>query len=274
MSNEESEIQIKSRRKKTGNGIKLGVFIVTGIILLIAGIYIVGQKQRLFSNVFRVSGVFENVSGLQVGNNIRFSGINVGTVENIEIITDTSVRVDMIIDITTQKFIKKDAKAIIGSDGLMGNKIINITPGSCLQKEIRNGGIIATVRPINMDEMWGQLKTTADNAATITTDLSEIISSIRYGKGSIGKLLMDSSLAEDLDQTLTNVKRGTKGFEENMNAAKHSFLLRNLFKKKNNKEKEKAKAKENGKEKSKTGDEEKKTWREKREARRQARKEN
>ena len=88
-----------------------------------------------------------------VGNNVRFSGINVGTVENIEIINDTSVRVNMVIDENTHRFIKKNAKATIGSEGLMGNKIINITHGTANQKEIADNGSIQTDQPIDTDEI-------------------------------------------------------------------------------------------------------------------------
>ncbi len=219
-------------KKKTGNSIKLGVFVTAGLVLFIAGIYFIGQKQRLFSDVFRISAVFHNVNGLQVGNNIRFSGINVGTVENITIVSDTSVRVDMIIDEDVKKFIKKDATAIIGSEGLMGNKTINIAPGSISEKQIDDQDKIKTNKPVDFDEILGQLNTTTQNAALITDDLSAVMNNIRSGKGTIGRLFMDTTLAENLDQTIKNLKGGTKGFQENMNAAQHSFLLRGAFKKK------------------------------------------
>ncbi|HET6226871.1 MAG TPA: MlaD family protein, partial [Bacteroidia bacterium] len=203
-------------KKETGNSIKLGVFVIAGVVLLIAGIYFIGQKQHMFSNVFRINGVFTNVNGLQVGNNIRFSGINVGTVENITIISDTAVRVDMVIDADVQKFIKNDATAIIGSEGLMGNKTINIAPGTTDNPSIKDDGTIRTLKPIDFDEILGQLNTTTQNAALITDDLSTIMNSIRSGKGTIGKLFMDTTLAKDLNATIRNLKGGTKGFEENM----------------------------------------------------------
>lgn len=233
-------------KKETGNSIKLGVFVVAGVMLLITAIYFIGQKQHLFSNVFRISGIFNNVNGLQVGNNIRFSGINVGTVENITIVTDTSVRVDMVIDSDVQKFIKNDATAIIGSEGLMGNKTINIAPGSIDHPSIKDQEVIKTTKPVDFDEILGQLNTTTQNAAIITDDLSAIMNSIRSGKGTVGKLFMDTTLAKDLNQTIKNLRGGTKGFEENMDAAKHSFLLRGAFKrKKEDKTEEKKENKEN-----------------------------
>jgi phospholipid/cholesterol/gamma-HCH transport system substrate-binding protein len=219
-------------KKESINKIKLGIFVSLGILLLFVGIYFIGETKKIFSRTFKVSAMFKDVNGLQVGNNVRFAGINVGTIESVEIITDTVVRVDMIVDVNTQKFIKKDAKAIIGSDGLMGNKIMNISPGSNGQPQIEDNDIIGTTIPISMDDLLFKLKTTADNAAVITGDLAAIMGNIRSGKGTIGKLFMDTVFADNLDRTIINVKQGTKGFKQNMDAAQHSILLRGFFKKK------------------------------------------
>jgi phospholipid/cholesterol/gamma-HCH transport system substrate-binding protein len=202
------------------------------VALFFAGIYYIGETKKLFSTTFRISAMFKDVNGLQVGNNVRFAGINVGTVENIQIISDTTVQVDMVVDITTQQFIKKDAKAIIGSDGLMGNKILNISAGTVGKPIVENGDMIGTTLPVSFDDMLANLKITTDNASSITNDLADIIANIHSGKGTIGKLFMDTVFAENLDKTIVNVKQGTKGFKQNMDAAQKSFLLRGFFKKK------------------------------------------
>lgn len=222
-------------KKPTGNKIRLGIFVSVSIALFIAGLYYIGQKQQLFNTTFRVRGIFKDISGLQVGNNVRFSGINVGIVENIEQITDTTVRVDMLIDEHTQKFIKKNAKAIIGSDGLMGNKIVLITPGTNNKEVIANNDFIETTRAVSIDDILQKIKVTTENAADITEDLSVITANLRNGKGTIGKLFMDSAFAENLDATLVNVKQGAGGFKKNMDAASHNFLLRGFFRKKDKK---------------------------------------
>ena len=111
---------------------------------LLSAIYFIGEKQQLFRSTFRLTGVFKDVGGLQAGNNVRLSGINVGTVKNIIIISDSSVKVGILIDESTRKFIKKDAVAIIGSEGLMGNKVLIINPGTGGKKEIENNDVIQT----------------------------------------------------------------------------------------------------------------------------------
>jgi phospholipid/cholesterol/gamma-HCH transport system substrate-binding protein len=211
--------------KDTGNKIKLGMFISLGIAVFILGIYFIGERQQLFRGTFRLSGVFKDVAGLQAGNNVRLSGINVGTVENISIISDTSAKVEILVDEDTRKFIKKDALASIGSEGLMGNKILIIVPGTGGAMEIQNNDSLHTIQPINLDEIILSLKSTIDNTSRITNDLSKVTKSIESGKGTIGRLLMDPSLAQNFDSTFVNLKDGTAGLKLLMEKARTSWLL-------------------------------------------------
>ena len=227
-----------------GNKIRLGIFVSVGFVLFMAAIYFVGARQQLFSSTFHIKGIFKDISGLQVGNNVRFSGINVGVIGNIQQITDSTVSVDMVINEHSRKFIKKDATAIIGTDGLMGNKILIITPGPLGTQVIADNDVIATTKPVSMDDILLKIKITADNAAVITADFSDIIGNIHDGKGTIGKLFIDESFANNIDQALVNIKQGAGGFKRNMNAVSHNFLLRGFFKKKD-REKDKDKKKNN-----------------------------
>ncbi len=227
-------------KKDNKNKITLGVFVSTAVALFVLGIYMVGSHQQLFSNTFRLQGIFKNVSGLMVGDNVRFLGISVGIIDKIEIVTDSTVRVDMVINSETKKFIKKDALALISSEGLMGNKAINIVPGSS-SEIIEDRDVIITETPVSMDQLMSQLRVTTDNAAKITTDLAVITHNIRRGKGTVGKLFMDTVFADNLGTTIVNLKQGTKGFSQNMEAAKRSFLLKGGYKKMEKEEQEKQK---------------------------------
>jgi phospholipid/cholesterol/gamma-HCH transport system substrate-binding protein len=233
-------------KTQIGKNIKLGVFVALGTLFFIIGIYFVGKKQNLFDTTFRISAVFKDVSGLQPGNNVRFAGINVGIIENIQIVNDTSIRVDMQIQEKVHKFIKDDSQAIIGSEGIMGNKILIITPGST-GKVIKNDAFVATTAPVNMDDIMKNLKVTIENAALLTADLSEITYSIRSGKGTIGKLFMDSTFAEEIDKTVGNIKEGTGDFQENMEAAKSNVLFRGYFRRKAKEKEREAKEAEEAK---------------------------
>jgi phospholipid/cholesterol/gamma-HCH transport system substrate-binding protein len=147
------------------NNVKLGAFIAIGMFLLLFGIYLIGKKQQLFNSTFVISSVFKDINGLQIGSNVRFAGINVGVVENITIIADTAVRIDMFINSSIKKFIKKDAKAIIGTDGLMGNKIVTLLAGSASEKEIKENAFIVAVIPVSIDEIIVNLNVAVQNAS-------------------------------------------------------------------------------------------------------------
>lgn len=227
---------------------RLGVFATAGILLLTVAIYSVGNKQSFFKTTFHISALFKDVAGLQIGNNVRFSGINIGIVDNIQIVSDSSVKVDLLINEASHKFIKKNAKAIIGTDGLMGNTILTILPGASGAKPVENNDYIATAHPVRIDDILAKLKTTSSNAANISDNLAILISNIREGKGTVGKLFMDSAFADNLDKTVVNLNQGASGFKNNMKAAKQSFFLRSFFKDKKSGKKrreERKKAKKN-----------------------------
>jgi phospholipid/cholesterol/gamma-HCH transport system substrate-binding protein len=218
--------------KSTGNKVMLGMFVVMALTLFVAGIYFIGQKQRLFGSTVKVVFVCTNVNGLQAGNNVRFSGINIGTVARVSIITDTTVMVNLAIDRSSKKFIKKNAVASIGSEGLMGDKIVNITPGNPALKEIENNDTIMCGKGSSIEQIMTEASITAQNVTQISSDVAGIVNNIRQGKGTIGKLFMDSAMAENIGQTIVSAKKAAGGLNEDMEAAKHNILLRGYFKKK------------------------------------------
>lgn len=212
-------------KKDISKKLRLGIFISAGIIIFLLGVYFISERQQLFRSTFRVCGVFNDVAGLQAGNNVRLSGINVGTVDYVGIVSDTSVRVEILIDERIRKHIKKDAIASIGSDGLMGDKILIINPGTGGKSEIEDNDTVATAQPVNIDNIMTSLKTTIENTNSITGDLSKIVGTIESGQGTIGRMLKDSSLAVNIDSTFVNLREGSTGFKTLMAKAKKSWLL-------------------------------------------------
>ena len=240
---------------------KLGIFIVIGMALLVSGLFYIGKQKNLFVSVFQLKAVFNNVSGLKVGNNVRFGGISVGTVEGIQLITDTSVLVNLSIKTDTRKFIKRDASASIGSEGLMGDRVVLISPGTGNLEPVRDNEVLASHAPVETEQIMAGLKTSADNAAIITQQLAEVAYKVNHGHGIIARLLGDSSLGNNLNATMVNLKKGSAGLNENMEAAKHNFLLKGYFKKKKKEEDKKKKeleAKKNEEQDKKQEDQDKK----------------
>jgi len=220
--------------------VRLGLFVAGGLVLFVFTIFIIGKQKNLFNPIYTLNSTFRNVSGLQVGNNIRFAGINVGTVDNIAIVNDSTVKVMMTIKKEVKKFIKNDSEVSIGSEGLIGDKLLVISQGGASSPLAQEGEHLASKEPVETSEIISSIKLTAGNAEVISYELAEIMSKINGGNGTLGRLIQDTTIAENLNQTIVNLKKSSKGLDENMNAAKHNFLLRGYFKKKEKAAEEKA----------------------------------
>lgn len=206
--------------------IKIGIFTIAGIVLFVIGIFLIGSKKNMFGNTFLIYGTFSNVSGLEPGSNIRFGGINVGTVEGVRIISDSLIRVDMRMKDHVSPFLKTDAIATIGSDGLMGDKLITITSGSKEQVQLLTpGSRILTEDPVDFDKVIGQFTNVATNAEIITGELAAMAVQIRKGDGTISKLLYTDDLSRSLEGTASNAERVTNslaGIASQINSGKGS----------------------------------------------------
>ncbi len=203
---------------------RLGTFIVVGIAIFVIAIFIIGKQKNLFDPVFKITTNFYNVSGLQVGNNIRFSGINVGIVDNIKIINDSTVQVDMLVKKDVQQFIKADSYANIGSEGIIGDRIIIITQGSTNSPVAENGQHISSKEPVEPDEIVKSLKTTAESAEVITLQLSEIMVNINSGQGMLGRLIQDTAIAENVNLTIENFRKSSEGLDETIEVTKENVF--------------------------------------------------
>jgi phospholipid/cholesterol/gamma-HCH transport system substrate-binding protein len=194
----------------TSQKLKTGIFTVVGILLLIVAIFVIGSNKNMFGNNFNIYGTFKNVGGLQIGNNILFAGIKVGTIENISFVSDTIIRVDMRMSSDVKPFLKKDAVATVGSSGLMGDKVVAILPGSDQEKTLlKNGDRIDAVDPVGMEEIIAKFTAVADNAGIITGELAAMALQIRDGDGSISRLLYKNTLAKSLEGTTENAEKMT-----------------------------------------------------------------
>ena len=212
--------------------VKLGLFVAAGFLLFTIAIFLIGRQKNLFDPVFTLSTTFYNVSGLQVGNNIRFSGIDVGTVENISLINDSTVQVDMMVKKSVQQFIKTDAVAVIGSEGIIGDRVLIITQGSSEAESVEDTDHIISLEPVETDAIITSLAVTSVNFEVISLQLAEIMTNINQGDGTLGRLIQDSTIAENINKTIINLRKSSKGLDENMNAAKSNFLLKGYFNKK------------------------------------------
>jgi phospholipid/cholesterol/gamma-HCH transport system substrate-binding protein len=316
--------------KRPINNLKLGIFVLVGLLLLIFSLYMIGRDNNLFGKNYKLTARFENVQGLTVGNNVRYAGIQVGTVKKIRILSDTLIEVVMLIDVKMKQYIHKNDIVSMSTDGLMGNRILNITASKDGSPLAEDGDLLATKKNISTEEMLETLDKTNRNIAVISEelkttvlrinnsaaiwkllnetelpdnlrasvlsirhatgrademvkDLHSIIADVKNGKGSLGAILTDTAIARNLEEallkiqqvgdhatalvdelskltagikedinsgngtahallkdsalviklnnSLSNIEKGTDGFNQNMEALKHNFLLRGYFRK-------------------------------------------
>jgi phospholipid/cholesterol/gamma-HCH transport system substrate-binding protein len=200
-------------KRKPVDNIKLGVFVMTGVLFLVFSLYMIGKNRSLFGSTFAITASFTNTNGLVAGNYVRFAGINVGTVRKIEIVSDTSVVVTMVIDNKVQPYIKQNARASIGTEGLMGNKLININSQEGASDPVTSGSVIQTLEPIETDEMLRTLNTTNDNIAAISLNLREITAKLN-SSNSLWTILSDTLIAQDLKHAVAGVAKASSNTEQ------------------------------------------------------------
>lgn len=186
--------------------VMIGLFIFIGIGILLTAVLTMGGRKKAFKKTIALNAVFNDVSGLQKGNNIWFAGMKIGTVKRIAFTDTASVRVEMKIDEKVRGYLKKDAKVKIGSDGLIGNRIILIYGGTKQEATVEPGDFLQTEVPLNSAQMMNTLDESNQNLSVITDNLKAVSSKMAEGKGTVGQLLTNDTLAAQLRATATTLR--------------------------------------------------------------------
>lgn len=193
------------RNKKIDNA-KVGLLVLSGLAFLVLTLYMIGKNRNLLGSTFTIRAVLTNVNGLVAGNNVRFKGIDVGTVKSIAVANDTAILVTMTIDENMKSFIKKNAIVSVGTDGLMGSKLININSGSAPAPPVDKDDVIQSRKPVETDEMLRTLNTTNNNIERITHNLYEITVKLNSSE-SLWTLLSDTVVTKDLKNAVADFKK-------------------------------------------------------------------
>ena len=226
---------------------RLGAFIVATLAILAAGVFIIGSKEYLFSSTYNLKAQFENVAGLAVGADVQVGGVHSGTVTGIELPNKPGDKVTVIMELarSTHAIIKQDSVASIETEGMLGNQFVAISFGSAGQADVRDGQNIQSVPPLELGQMLAKTNAILDssqqailNTTMATAHLNSISSKIDSGQGTVGALVNDKQVYENLQQTtatldatMVQAQAGVTDFQENMEALKHNFLLSGYFKK-------------------------------------------
>jgi len=193
------------KTKATDNA-KLGIFVMAGVLFLIVTLYMIGKNRNLFGSTFTLRASVNNVNGLVPGNNVRFKGIDVGTVKSITLHDDSSIYVTLTIDEKMKPYIKQNALASISTDGLMGNKILNINSQTGDARPVEEGSLLQSRKPVETDEMLRTLNVTNNNLERITDNLQQITSKLNSSR-SLWNLLADSMITKDLKLAVRDFRR-------------------------------------------------------------------
>lgn len=201
--------------KGTNNrrAITVGIFVFLGIAIFILAVFTLGGQQKTFEKAITVKAIFNDVQGLQKGNNVWFSGVKIGTVKKISFYQNARVEVDINIEQKAQAYIRKDAKAKISSDGLIGNKIIVLYGGTPQQAEVETGDMLAVEQGVGSDEIMTTLQANNKNLLDITNDIKGLAHKLAAGEGAAGKLLTDETLATSLTTTINALKQASANAE-------------------------------------------------------------
>lgn len=192
----------------------VGIFIFIGLAIFIIAVLTLGTQKKTFEKTMSIKALFDNVNGLQKGNNIWYSGVKIGTIKKVMLTGNSMVEVTMNIEEQSSKFIRKDALAKISSDGLIGNKIIVIYGGSPQSPAIQPGDVLAIEKLLNTEEMMKTLSKNNDNLLEITNGFKLVSQRMVDGKGTIGKLLTDEALINNLDATINTLRKTSINLEK------------------------------------------------------------
>jgi phospholipid/cholesterol/gamma-HCH transport system substrate-binding protein len=193
----------ETQNKRT---VVVGLFVFVGLLFLAGGILLVGDLHETFKNKMQLISVFDDVSGLQKGNNVWFSGVKIGTVSKLDFYGESQVAVSIKIETKAQHYIRKNAKVKISSDGLIGNKILVIYGGTDLAHVVEAGDTLAVEKTFSSEDMINTLQENNKNLQAITSDFKIISKNLVAGEGTIGKLLQDTSVYANIDAATASLQ--------------------------------------------------------------------
>jgi len=201
--------------KKANNrhGFTVGAFIFFGIVILAIAMLTLGGHKKFFEKTITLSAIFNDITGLQKGNNIWFYGVKIGTVDRVKILGPSKVEVVMKIQDGEKNYILKDSKAKIGADGLIGNKIVIIYGGTPGMPVVKSGDLLQTDAPLNSAEMMNTLDESNKNLSAITSDFKIVSRKLANGEGTVGDLLTNDSMARHLEATAILMQKASDNIQ-------------------------------------------------------------
>jgi phospholipid/cholesterol/gamma-HCH transport system substrate-binding protein len=187
--------------------VMVGLFVSIGLMFLLGAILVVGNLHETFKSKMMLVSLFDDVNGLEAGNNVWFSGVKVGTVSSLNFYGKAQVEVCLKVDMKVKQYIRKDAKVKISTDGLIGNKILVIYGGTQIAAEVREGDTLAVAKTFSSEDMINTLQENNENLLAITDDFKAISKKIATGEGTIGKFLNDNTVYDNISAVTVSLQQ-------------------------------------------------------------------
>jgi phospholipid/cholesterol/gamma-HCH transport system substrate-binding protein len=192
-------------KNKQRKNLIVGIFVTLGLFIFIMAIYLVGKKENLFGSPVTIAAIFEDVQGLREGDNVRMSGIDIGTVRSLSFMDDNRVYIEMNLAADQVMFVKEDSRVTIGSEGLMGSKVVMIIPGTITAPPVSENDTLVTVEQVDIDDILIEVNKSSENIAIVSNELISITRKINRGDGIFGKIFTDTTLTQNLDDATRNI---------------------------------------------------------------------
>jgi phospholipid/cholesterol/gamma-HCH transport system substrate-binding protein len=189
------------------HSVVVGIFVFIGIAIFVAAVLTLGGQQKRFVQSIKVRTVVADAEGLKVGNNVRFSGVKVGTIKEVRFAGSSQVEITMNIDQEAQQYIHKDAKVRIGAESLIGNKNLVVSGGSAQAPVVEDNDVLKAERTLSSEDLMATLQENNKNLVSITTDLKKVSAGIARGQGTLGKLVSDTVMAHNFQQIISNLEQ-------------------------------------------------------------------
>jgi phospholipid/cholesterol/gamma-HCH transport system substrate-binding protein len=200
----------------TRKQVAVGIFIAIGLVILLATVFTIGGQRKTFAKVFHLHVIFDDVQGLQTGNNVWLSGMKIGTVGRIAFYGRSQVEVILNIENRVQPHIRKDSRARVSTDGLVGNKIVMIEGGSDGAAAVVNNDRIEASATATTQQLFATLQASNNNLLAITDNLKAVSRKISEGQGTLGQLINDPAIADRLRMSIDNLRNASAGSEKMM----------------------------------------------------------
>jgi phospholipid/cholesterol/gamma-HCH transport system substrate-binding protein len=199
---------------KNNRAVVVGLFIIIGLAILVFGVFSLGGQKKTFVKGFTINTVFDDVNGLQTGNNVWLSGVKVGTVKKLSFLPNSKILVSMVIQKSLEPMIRKDARTKISSDGLIGNKIVVIFGGTSAMPEVANGDYLTAQKAISTEDMLATLQANNKNLLAITTSFKNVSEKIDSGNGVLGSLLNNKAMADKIGASVNSLQAVMANFQD------------------------------------------------------------